>query len=70
MGDAIFDAAYAEGMELSLAEAAAVALAVEHPDLAAGSIRFSVIEPPAPRARPALDSQHQTTERGERREPR
>jgi hypothetical protein len=55
---------------LSLAEAAAVALAVEHPDLVAGSIRFSVVEPPAPRSRPALDPQHQVTERREHREPR
>ena len=51
LGDAAFDAAYAEGAELTLEEAAAVALAVEHPDLAAGSIRFSGIEPPAQRSR-------------------
>jgi predicted ATPase/class 3 adenylate cyclase len=41
LGDGGFDAAYAAGAALSLAEAAAVALAVEHPDLAAGSVRFS-----------------------------
>lgn len=39
-GDAAFDAAYAAGARLRLAEAVAVALAVEHPDLAAGSSRF------------------------------
>ena len=41
VGDAAFDAAYAQGCTLSLEEAAAVALAVEHPDLVAGSERFS-----------------------------
>jgi predicted ATPase/class 3 adenylate cyclase len=41
IGDPAFDAAYAEGGTLSLEEAAAVALSVEHPDLAADSQRFS-----------------------------
>jgi predicted ATPase/class 3 adenylate cyclase len=40
LGDAAFDAAYADGARLTLEQAAAVALAVEHPDLAAGSTRF------------------------------
>lgn len=40
LGDAAFDAAYAEGGTLSLDEAVAVALKVEHPDLVAGSSRF------------------------------
>jgi len=41
LGDAVFDGAYAEGGALTLEEAVAVALAVEHPDLVAGSVRFS-----------------------------
>jgi hypothetical protein len=41
LGDTVFDSAYAEGSALSVEEAAAVALAVEHPDLAAGSKRFT-----------------------------
>jgi hypothetical protein len=45
LGDAVFDAAYADGGALSLADAAAVALAVEHPDLAADSGRFGSSEP-------------------------
>jgi hypothetical protein len=44
LGDAAFDKAYAEGGTLSLEEAAAVALAVEHPDLAFGSSRFSNVD--------------------------
>jgi predicted ATPase/class 3 adenylate cyclase len=40
LGDATFDKAYAEGTALGLEEAAALALAVDHPDLAAGSTRF------------------------------
>ncbi|PZF86588.1 ATP-binding protein, partial [Micromonospora deserti] len=40
LGDAAFDDAYGQGAELGLEEAAAVALAVEHPDLAADSTRF------------------------------
>ncbi|MEV4200296.1 adenylate/guanylate cyclase domain-containing protein [Micromonospora globbae] len=43
LGDAAFDAAYGEGAELSLEEAAALALDVEHPDLAADSTRFSTL---------------------------
>jgi predicted ATPase/class 3 adenylate cyclase len=41
LGDAGFDAAYAEGNALTLDKAVTTALAVEHPDLAAGSLRFS-----------------------------
>jgi predicted ATPase/class 3 adenylate cyclase len=43
IGDA-FDTAYLQGTELSLEEAAALALAVEHPDLADGSIRFAGVD--------------------------
>ncbi|MFF5175312.1 ATP-binding protein [Micromonospora sp. NPDC000089] len=49
LGDAAFDRAYGEGSELGLEEAAALALAVEHPDLAAGSARFGDAVPAAPR---------------------
>ncbi|HEY0699544.1 MAG TPA: adenylate/guanylate cyclase domain-containing protein, partial [Micromonospora sp.] len=55
LGDPTFDAAYAEGAELSLEEAAAVALAVDHPDLAAGSGRFDVLDPPVRRPRTSPD---------------
>nr|MDT0658283.1 adenylate/guanylate cyclase domain-containing protein [Micromonospora sp. DSM 115978] len=51
LGDAAFDAGYAEGAELSLEEAAAVALGVDHPDLAAGSIRFAAVDTPVQRSR-------------------
>lgn len=44
MGDAEFDAAYAAGGALSLEESVALALTIEHPDLMAGSIRFSTVE--------------------------
>jgi hypothetical protein len=51
LGDATFDAAYADGAELGLADAVAVALSVEHPDLAADSNRFaSLDQPPNPPA--------------------
>jgi len=40
LGDVDFDRAYADGGTLCLAEATAAALAVEHPDLVAGSTRF------------------------------
>ena len=40
LGDAAFDAAYADGATLTLEEAAVAALAVEHPDLAMDSDRF------------------------------
>ncbi|MGW0431418.1 ATP-binding protein [Micromonospora sp. NPDC003197] len=70
LGDPAFDVAYAEGTELSLAEAAAVALAVEHPDLVSGSVRFSVAEPPAPRSRPPSDAQPQVADRREHKEQR
>ncbi|NJP31400.1 ATP-binding protein [Micromonospora thermarum] len=50
LGDTAFDDAYAVGAELSLEEAAAVALGVEHPDLAADSTRFATgAANPAPR---------------------
>ncbi|MCI4062891.1 adenylate/guanylate cyclase domain-containing protein [Micromonospora sp. R77] len=52
LGDAAFDAAYGEGGELALAEAAALALRVEHPDLAADSPRFSPPHTPATRTAP------------------
>jgi hypothetical protein len=44
IGDEAFDTAYAEGGEMSLGEAAAAALAVEHPDLAQDSVRFSDVD--------------------------
>ncbi|MFC6015153.1 adenylate/guanylate cyclase domain-containing protein [Plantactinospora solaniradicis] len=61
MGDTAFDTAYAAGAELTLEEAAAVALEVDHPDLADGSIRFANVETPAPRPRPRepLDAPHE-----------
>ncbi|WP_200210874.1 ATP-binding protein [Micromonospora coerulea] len=49
LGDGAFDAAYGEGAELALEEAAALALGVEHPDLAVDSPRFGVAGTPAPR---------------------
>jgi hypothetical protein len=53
LGDADFDAAYAEGAAMSLEEAAALALAVQHPDLADGSSRFAVgAAPTSPAAGP------------------
>ena len=42
MGDAAFDTAYGEGAAMSLGEATAYALAVEHPDLRQGLVRLSV----------------------------
>ncbi len=44
LGDVAFDAAYAAGAALTLEEAAELALAVEHPDLAADSARFSDVD--------------------------
>ncbi|NIL41730.1 adenylate/guanylate cyclase domain-containing protein [Salinispora arenicola] len=41
LGDVTFDGAYGEGAGWGMEEAAAVALGVEHPDLAAGSTRFA-----------------------------
>jgi predicted ATPase/class 3 adenylate cyclase len=41
LGDVVFDAAYAEGATLTLEDAVAVALTVEHPDLVDGAVRFS-----------------------------
>jgi tetratricopeptide (TPR) repeat protein len=53
IGDAAFDRAYAAGTALSLPEAASAALAVEHPDLAADSIRFANHPWPPPSHPPA-----------------
>jgi predicted ATPase/class 3 adenylate cyclase len=57
LGDHAFDSGYALGAVLSLTEAAAVALAVEHPDLAAGSDRFAAdragVSPARPGGSPA-----------------
>ncbi|ASW56876.1 adenylate/guanylate cyclase domain-containing protein [Plantactinospora sp. KBS50] len=50
LGDRAFDAAYGEGARLSLDEAAAVALAVDHPDSAGASGRYSVPEAPKQRS--------------------
>ncbi|MBB5871479.1 putative ATPase/class 3 adenylate cyclase [Allocatelliglobosispora scoriae] len=44
LGDAVFDEAWAQGSVMSLDEAAALALTVEHPDLAADSARFSALK--------------------------
>ncbi len=41
LGDAAFDAAYAEGADLGFDRVVAMALAVEHPDLEHGSSRFA-----------------------------
>lgn len=41
LGDAAFDAAYAEGATIGFTRAVATALAVEHPDLEHGSARFA-----------------------------
>ncbi|GFJ91107.1 hypothetical protein Prum_047490 [Phytohabitans rumicis] len=41
LGDAAFDTAYAEGGALSVADAASLALSVDHPDMALGSPRFA-----------------------------
>ena len=41
LGDTAFDEAYAQGAALGLEEAVALALSVEHPDLAVGSPRFA-----------------------------
>jgi predicted ATPase len=42
MGDAAFDTAYGEGAAMTLAEATAFALAVEHPDLHHALVRLSI----------------------------
>jgi len=47
LGDGSFDAAWADGTQLRLEDAVAVALTIDHPDLAAGSVRFSVDTPAA-----------------------
>ncbi|WP_370318347.1 adenylate/guanylate cyclase domain-containing protein [Actinoplanes sp. ATCC 53533] len=41
LGDAAFDAAYADGAKIGFSRAVATALAVEHPDLEHGSARFA-----------------------------
>jgi len=41
LGDAAFDAAYADGAKIGFSRAVATALAVEHPDLEHGSVRFA-----------------------------
>ncbi|MGA5303549.1 adenylate/guanylate cyclase domain-containing protein [Nucisporomicrobium flavum] len=41
LGDAVFDAAYADGAQKGFTSAVATALAVEHPDLEYGSPRFA-----------------------------
>ncbi len=41
LGDAAFDAAYADGAEIGFGRAVAMALAIEHPDLEHGSARFA-----------------------------
>ena len=41
LGDAAFDAAYADGVDLGFDRIVAMALAVEHPDLADGAARFA-----------------------------
>ena len=43
LGDAAFDTHYADGMGLSFDEATALALAIEHPDMAANSPRFDEV---------------------------
>ncbi|RKN17254.1 adenylate/guanylate cyclase domain-containing protein [Micromonospora musae] len=67
LGDAAFDDAYGEGAELSLEEAAALALDVEHPDLAADSTRFSATPVrPAPRQAAAPEPDRRPAGRSER----
>ena len=46
MGDVAFDEAYAAGAAMTLAEATAYALEVEHPDLAHALVRLSVDSDP------------------------
>lgn len=53
LGDTAFDQAYALGAVLSLGEAAASALAVEHPDLAEDSARFDARPWTVPSTEPA-----------------
>jgi predicted ATPase len=43
LGDALFDDVYGQGAGLTLDEAVAIALSIDHPDLAAGSARFARI---------------------------
>lgn len=61
LGDERFDAAYAAGGQLSLAEAAAVALGVEHPDLSSAQPGAHLLDRVTlPEARPLLDAGHGT----------
>lgn len=48
LGDTAFDTAYAQGSTMPLESAAALALSVEHPDLAADSARFTHADSPTP----------------------
>jgi hypothetical protein len=48
LGDHRFDTLYAEGSALSLTEAVAVALAVEHPDLSSGGVYAAWLEDSEP----------------------
>jgi hypothetical protein len=43
LGDRLFDEVYGQGAGLTLDEAVAAALSIDHPDLAAGSGRFADI---------------------------
>jgi hypothetical protein len=43
LGDNAFDEAYVRGAAMGLREAAALALLVEHPDLAHDSVRFAEV---------------------------
>jgi hypothetical protein len=55
MGDSAFDTAYGEGAAMTLAEATAFALNVEHPDLLSNSVRFfQDSDPTADLSLPAL----------------
>ena len=44
LGDATFDAAYADGVELGFDRIVAMAFAVEHPDLEDGASRFALVD--------------------------
>ncbi|MFV2099731.1 ATP-binding protein [Micromonospora sp. LOL_024] len=58
LGDATFDEAYGEGAELGLDEAVALALVVEHPDMAADSARFAARAGRSAPRRPATADRH------------
>lgn len=61
LGDEAFDAAYGAGAELALEEAAALALGVEHPDLAGHSPRFGAPGTRAPRRPDEAPNPHPTS---------